>query len=290
MIETVVSVGNAAKNNIQLQQAAEQLNVPFKRFKKNEFVAAFKMQLEETQPDLVLVFGLNFKIPAELFNLPRLGFYNVHFSLLPAYRGRNPVFWQLKNCEHLGGITIHKIAEEYDTGPILIQDESPVYPGDSLGIYSARLSLQAAGMLAKAIEKLEHADANALTEQDETKATYCPSSSLDHLRINWETQSAKEIESLVNAANPDYGGAITILRSQMIRILEVTNAQLNNPGAVAFSPGSIVLSDPNYGIFAACKNSEYLRLNIIHSSEGILSGFKLAGMGIQAGERFESGN
>lgn len=101
-----------------------------------------------------------------------------------------------------------------------------------------------------------------------------------------ETQSAREIESLVNATNPDYGGAITLFRGQPLRILEVNAVGVNNPSE--FAPGSIVHSDANYGVLVACKNIEFLRINIVQTSEGILSGFKLAGLGIAAGERFES--
>ena len=76
---------------------------------------------------------------------------------------------------------------------------------------------------------------------------------------------------------------MTLLRNQLFRLLEVVPADLNNP--VEQPPGTIVYADPNHGLFVACKNQQYLRINIIQSSEGILSGFKLAALGIQAGER-----
>lgn len=288
MIETVVSVGDVNKHNLQLEHTAAHLNIPFLRLNKDQLLTDFKALLLETRPDVVLVFGLGCKIPAELFSIPQKGFYNVHFSLLPAYRGSNPVFWQLKNGETTGGITIHLMSDKFDAGPVLVQREFAIYPGDSYGIYSARLSMEGTMLVGNAMMQLSMPGEVPLTEQEKGKVSYSPAPSLNELKIHWENQTAKEIECLVNATNPDYGGALTLLRSQPINILEVSMAQLNNNNPEGVPPGTIVHSDPNYGIFVACKNSQYLRLNILQSPEGILSGFKLAGMGINAGERFET--
>ena len=288
MIETVVSIGNVDKYNVQLEHASAHLNVPFLRFTKDQLLTDFKTLLLESRPDVVLVFGLGFKIPAELLGIPQKGYYNVHFSLLPAYRGHSPVFWQIKNSETQGGITIHKVSEKFDAGAILAQTEVTIYPGDSYGIYSARLSMESTMLVGNAMVQLATTANPALTSQDATKVSYAPAPGLNDLKIHWETQTAKEIECLVNATNPDYGGALTLLRGQPINILEVNMAQLNNDNPGEVTPGTIVHADQNYGIFVACKNSQYLRVNILQSPEGILSGFKLAGMGVTPGERFET--
>ena len=288
MVETVVAVGSVDKNILQLEQVSAHLNVPFLRLSKDQFTTDFTTLLLQRQPDVVLVFGLGVKIPSDLLAIPKKGFYNVHFSLLPAYRGHSPVFWQLKNGETTGGITIHQMDKKFDNGPILSQLEVPVFPGDSYGTFSARLSMESTQLVGNAMMQLK-ADAELLlTEQDIEKISYAHAPALNDLKINWEKQSAQEIESLVNATNPDYGGAITILRGQPVNLLEVNMAELNNNSPDQIIPGSIVHSDSNYGIFVACKNSQFLRINVVQSSEGILSGFKLAGMGIRAGERFES--
>jgi methionyl-tRNA formyltransferase len=178
------------------------------------------------------------------------------------------------------------MTEEFDAGPMLAQQAIPLSPVDSLGLYTGRLSLESIAVISKGIEKLNNTGTDLLYPQDETRSTYFPAPAADDLKINWETQSAKEIESLVNATNPDYGGAITLFRGQPLRILEVNAAGVNNPSE--FVPGSIVHSDINYGVLVACKNVEFLRINIVQTSEGILSGYKLASLGIAAGERFES--
>jgi methionyl-tRNA formyltransferase len=286
MLHSVISLGKPDKNNVPIEVNAQHLNLPFKRFLKDELVTGLKDWLIESQPEVVLVFGCGYKIPAELLNIPKFGFYNIHFSLLPAYRGKSPVFWQLKNGENVGGITIHQMTEDYDSGGMLFQQEVPISPNDSFGLYNGRLGLESIQLIAKGIEKLANTGNELLYPQNESKASYFPPPDIEDLKINWETQSAGDIENLVNAANPDYGGAVTLFRGQPFRILEVNQVQINSP--TESIAGSIVHADINYGIIVACKSMEFLRINIVQSSEGIFSGFKLAALGIAAGERFES--
>jgi len=286
MLHSVVSLGKPNKNNVPIEVNAQHLNVPFKRFSKDELLTGLKSWLIESQPDVVLVFGCSYKIPRELFDIPKFGFYNVHFSLLPAYRGKSPVFWQIKNCEDMGGITIHQITDDYDSGAMLVQQEIPIGPNDSLGLYNARLAMESIQLIAKGIEKLTNTGNELLCPQNEGSASYFAGPVIDDLKINWETQAAGEIEKLVNATNPDYGGAITLFRGQPFRILEVGQVQVND--AVESVLGSIIYADINYGIIVACKNMQFLRVNIVQTSEGIFSGIKLAALGIAAGERFES--
>jgi methionyl-tRNA formyltransferase len=285
-VQAVVAPADINPFNQQLERVTGSLNIPFKRFPKNELATGFKQMLGLLQPDVVLVFAFPYKIPAGLFGIPKFGFYNVHFSLLPRYRGRCPVFWQLKNGDESGGISIHQVTEQFDDGPLLMQREIPVAPGSNHGIHWGRLSLESVQVIASAIEKLKNTGNAMLLPQNENPASTAPAPKPNDLAINWETQSAKEIEDLVNAANPDYGGAVTMLRQQVIRLLEVVPAEFNNP--VAQPPGTIVYADGSYGLFVACKNQQYLRINIVHSTEGILSGFKLAALGVQAGERLLS--
>jgi methionyl-tRNA formyltransferase len=139
-------------------------------------------------------------------------------------------------------------------------------------------------VISAAIEKLKNTGQTMLLVQDDTQASNAPLPGVNDLQINWSSQSAKDVENLVNACNPDFGGAVTSFRNQVMRFLEVAPAEINNPAPSA--PGTIVYADGNYGIFVACSDNKFLRVNIIQSSEGILSGFKLASLGVTAGERF----
>src|SRR5262249_42819339 len=81
--------------------------------------------------DLILVQMFPRRLPASVLAIPRLGCVNVHPSLLPRYRGPNPVSWQLYNGETEIGITCHRMDASFDTGPILLQWTLPIHPEDN---------------------------------------------------------------------------------------------------------------------------------------------------------------
>jgi methionyl-tRNA formyltransferase len=284
MMHSVVIAGAPNKYNILVELNAQHLNIPFKRFLKDGLAAGVKDLLNEIQPDVVFVFGCSYKIPPELFPIPKYGFFNVHFSLLPAYRGPSPLFWQIRNGETSSGITIHQMTAEFDTGPMLAQQEAVISPGETCGLFAARLSVQTIDVITQAIKRLINTGTDMLLPQNEEKGTYFKRPDINDLRIDWEKHSAAEIENLVNATNPDYGGATVSFRGQPFRILETNRVALDQPNAVP--PGTIIHADINYGIIVACKDGGYIRINVAQISEGIFSGFKLAGLGIKAGEQF----
>jgi methionyl-tRNA formyltransferase len=73
--------------------------------------------------DLVVVYGFSWKIPPSVLNIPRFGFINIHSSVLPKYRGPAPVLWAIRNGDPEIGFTVHRMDEDFDTGPILVQKD-----------------------------------------------------------------------------------------------------------------------------------------------------------------------
>jgi hypothetical protein len=79
------------------------------------------------RPDLLLVFGFNWRLPRDVLELPGLGALNVHPSTLPKYRGPSPVPWAIRNGDPFMGVTIHRMTEQIDAGPVLAQvDDIPI--------------------------------------------------------------------------------------------------------------------------------------------------------------------
>lgn len=239
--------------------------------------------LNATCADLVLVFGFSKKIPSSLLQIPPLGFFNVHFSLLPAYRGPEPLFWQIKRGESFTGVTVHKMDESFDGGPILFQQRVPLFAEENFGSLNSRLSLLSVNVIDHALSKLMHGEAG-LQLQDESGAFALPSVKAFDVAINWEEHTAAEIMNLVNACNPIYAGAATLFRGQEITIVEVSPAIINDMDG--HEPGTVVYVDGNYGLFVACKHAGFLRINVVQTTEGILSGYKLIALGVKAGDRF----
>ncbi|MCJ8211352.1 hypothetical protein MUY27_16665 [Mucilaginibacter sp. RS28] len=252
----------------------------FETDKKN-LAQALSNAIKSLTPEVVMVFTFPWKIPATLLNLPAKGFINFHFGLLPAYKGTDPVFWQLKNGESNGGISVHVMTDEVDEGPLLLVQPMPVIPGETYGIHCQRLGMLAAQVLEKVFNLLDSPECNFINNQG---GEFLKSPSIAALTINWQTQTADEIERLVNAANPKYGGAITTIRQTQVQLLEVAMADLNSP--VLNAPGTIVYADAVYGLIVACINNRHLQLRIVSLPEGYISGIKLFNMGFKPGEVF----
>jgi hypothetical protein len=81
--------------------------------------------------DLMVVFGFNWRLPPEVLALPRLGVLNVHPSALPRYRGPAPLLWAIRNGDPTFGMTIHRMDDGLDTGPILAQRDDVPLPDDA---------------------------------------------------------------------------------------------------------------------------------------------------------------
>ena len=238
-----------------------------------------------TGSGLGIVFGFSKKLPDSLLQIPQFNFFNIHFSLLPAYRGPAPLFWQIKRGETFTGITIHKMDSSFDGGPILYQERVQLFSEESFGALNSRLSLLSVNVIEKALEKFSN-NGNDLVDQDENASFSFPAVKREDLLIDWENQTAAEIMNLVNACNPVFGGAVTFLKGQELAIVEVSPAIINDISNL--EPGTIVYADGNYGLFVACKYNSFLRINIVQTAEGILSGYKLIAMGLKVGARFKT--
>ncbi len=125
------------------------------------------------QPDIMCVACFSLYIPRAILNIPRLGCLNVHPSLLPANRGPDPLFWTFYEGHHETGITIHRMDEGLDTGPIIAQEKIPVPDGIPYGLLEAECAALGGKLLARSLWQLYQGTAT-LTPQDETKSSYLP--------------------------------------------------------------------------------------------------------------------
>jgi len=284
MLQAIVMPDVVQPYNQQVETLAKANSIPYKRFAKKELNSAFKEWLIKQAPDIVLGYTFSYKIPEDLFSIPVFGFFNVHYSLLPGYMGPLPVFWQIKNGEReSAGITIHKMDKEFDTGPVFRQQVVPISPGETQGLYSAKLSALTVTLIADFVDKIS--SDSPLQPASDSKKSYYSRPEPNDFTINWQNDGAEEIENLTNACNSEIGGAITTLNGQIIKIVEVTKANVTGVEPIP-APGTIVHSDINNGLYVACKGNEYLRINVLQMPEGIFSGNKLATMGLQAGAIF----
>lgn len=136
-------------NHATIEQLALEHHIPITYIQDiNSRQAIFN--IEKLQPDYLFVACFPWKLPPELFHLPKIAALNAHPSMLPAYRGPQPVFWQLHNGEIKTGVSLHLINDEMDAGDIVLQTEVPLRPGmrgraidSKLGEFASKLFLEA---------------------------------------------------------------------------------------------------------------------------------------------------
>lgn len=232
-----------------------------------------------TQATAVLVLTFPWRIPAAVLALPPQGFINFHFAALPGYRGPEPIFWQLRNGEAAGAVTAHRMAEDFDTGPVLVATPVPIGPHDTHGLHRTQLALAAVGTGRQLLAGLRGEVPLPDQPQDEAAAHYWPRPTLPDLELDWQ-QPAEELSRLVRAANPWNRGGLTTLRGQLIRVMGLSL----RPETVEAPPGTIVLAAPGQALLVACGAGQIVQLDIVALEEGYFTGGQLAGMGLQVGE------
>ncbi|GAB3843867.1 methionyl-tRNA formyltransferase [Hymenobacter terrigena] len=232
-----------------------------------------------TEAEVVLVLTFPWRIPASVLALPPRGFLNFHFAALPGYRGPEPTFWQLRHGEPAGAVTVHRMAEDFDTGPVLLATPVPIGPNDTHGLHRAQLALAAVGTGRQLLAGLRGEMPLPEQPQNEAAARYWPRAGLADVSIDWQ-EPAAAIARLVRAANPWNRGALATLRGQLLRVLVATP----RPETVAAAPGTVVLAAPGQVLLVACGGNQVLQLDVLALDEGYFTGGQLAGMGVQAGE------
>lgn len=159
-------------------------------------------QHPQTPPDLAIVADFGQLIPKEIFSLPRLGTFNIHFSKLPDLRGASPVQACLLRGDTTAWITIFQLEETLDTGPILWQKEYPIFPTETAGDLYTRLFQEVAKELPEIINLLA-ANRLPLTAQFGTP-TFCKKFTKDDGFIEWNVvQKARKGENLLFEELPE---------------------------------------------------------------------------------------
>jgi methionyl-tRNA formyltransferase len=259
--------------HLPLEQAARRAGIPFVAVNATGLAGQLSRWLKESNPDVVCTMGFPHKIPATLLEQPQLGFFNFHGGILPQYRGPDPVFWQIKNQEPVGAITIHRVAPELDTGDIAHVEAVPLGPEDTYGLHLQRLGAVLPRVLIELVQQLEiQGHRLPLTEQPTAGAHYWKRPTEADLTVDWSGSPAA-IQALVRACNPVYAGAMTLMKGVPVRLLQVADG--GPAGSRDLPPGLIVEASPEKGLRVACSQGQTLFLDIIYAQDGFFSGPQL---------------
>ena len=195
--------------------------------------------LERLKPEIVVVVAYAHKIPYWLLTLPPMGVLNVHASLLPKYRGASPVAAALLNGDEETGVSIMRLAEGWDTGPVFRQRALDIQPDDDAGTLTDKLAQLGAELLVEVVN-LRARGMVTPKPQDESKASYAPKLKKEDGRIDW-TKPAERLAREVRAYNP-WPGSFTLLDGKLLKVLKARQAASSKrqepPGTVL--PGLLV--------------------------------------------------
>lgn len=172
--------------------------------------------IERSRPDLLVVVAYGQLLTGAVLAVPRLGTVNLHFSLLPRWRGAAPVQRAILEGDEVTGVSVMLLDEGLDTGPVLMRVEEPIGPDDDAGSLGERLASIGAPLVVQALRSLEAGTA-APTSQDPTAATYAAKLQPEERVIDWRHPVASIVRR-VRAFAPA-PGATTTFRDASLKVL-----------------------------------------------------------------------
>ena len=187
-------------NKSEIQQFAESLKLEVRTPEKLDDKEL--EYIKKINPDLVLVVAYGKIIPKQFLDIPKYGFINIHASLLPKWRGAAPIQRSIMQGEEETGITIMKINEKLDSGPILKSFSLKILPEDTFGDLQNKLSELAGNSIIPSINLI--ISGAKFNEQIHAEATNAEKIKKEEGKINWNDAS-KNIINKIRALNPSPG-------------------------------------------------------------------------------------
>lgn len=229
----------AIENNLKLLQP--------EKLKDENFIT----ELAALKADLQIVVAFRM-LPEVVWNMPKMGTYNLHASLLPKYRGAAPINRAIINGENETGVTTFKLKHEVDTGNILFQEKVKIDENDCAGDLHDKLMLVGARLILKTVKEIEkdykgEKPVNFI-HQNNSEASHAPKIFKEDCKINWNNPVA-EIHNLVRGLSP-----------QPTAFCEIINGNSPVQNLKIFKTKIEVLNHPNTNGLLSTDNSTYLKV------------------------------
>ncbi len=231
-----------------VKQYADQQNLNIlqpEKLKNPEFIA----ELERLKADLQIVVAFRM-LPEVVWNMPPLGTFNLHASLLPQYRGAAPINWAIINGETETGITTFLLSHEIDTGQVIFQKKVVIDEKDTVGDLHDRLMTLGAELVLKTVDaianqEVEPIDQSRMTDHPD-KIKQAPKIFKDDCRIDW-TKDTESVRNLVRGLSPYPTAWTEFIHSEtneilMAKIFSVFRDNRSLPAA----PGTLVTDDKKF--------------------------------------------
>ena len=265
----------------------------------DEFLALIR----DLQPDISAVVAYGHILTREVLDVPRLGSINLHSSLLPALRGAAPINWAIARGYEETGVTVMRMVEAMDAGPVVHQAAERILPDETAGELTTRLSEVGAAVLVEGLAMLSMGAAEEV-EQDDAAATFAPKIDRATARIDW-SRPARDIANHIRAMDP-VPGAWTTLGGVPVKLFRpdvVTQVRSKppvpegetgssgngaDPLAKTPAPGRVVAADPSEGVVVLAGADQVLIREVQPpGSRRMAVADWINGRGVSVGQKFE---
>lgn len=244
----------------------------------------FMAQLRALDPELSVVVAYGQILRREILDLPKFGSINVHASLLPELRGAAPINWAIIRGYEETGVTVMRMVEQMDAGPILLQAREPIAPDEIASDLWVRLSEVGAATLIEALALMEFGELREVP-QDDALATYAPRLTREDARIDWGL-GAEEVARWIRGLD-EVPGAWTTWKGDVVKLYRPRPMPDMAHGA---TPGTILEADahdPTQGLLVACgEGALYVREVKPAGKRRMLSAEWVRGSGPRTGDHF----
>ncbi len=244
--------------------------------------ADFVQEIAGLGADLSVVVAYGQILSREVLDVPAKGSVNLHASLLPALRGAAPINWSIVRGDTVTGVTVMRMVEQMDAGPILFQAEEPIGPEETASDLRMRLSEIGAEALVEALVLLE-ADMIEEHEQDESLVTYAPKVDRATARIDWACEPVV-VSNFIRGMDA-VPGAWSELEGHPIKFFQPEADPEVVPEARA---GTILEADRDMGLLVATVEGA-VRIREVQppGKQRMEAGAWILGRGALAGQHFE---
>ena len=240
----------------------------------------FMQQIRDLEPDISVVVAYGHILRQDVLDVPALASINVHASLLPALRGAAPINWAIARGHHETGVTVMRMVQAMDAGPVIHTIQEPILPGETASELTVRLSELGAEALLEALAMMAGGRAVEVA-QDDDAATFAPKVDRATARLDW-TRPARELAWHIRGMDA-VPGAWTELDGAGVKLFRPVATDQDTDAA----PGTVIAADAAQGLVVATGQGSLVlgeaqppgkrRMDVqdwIH------------GRGIQAGQRF----
>ncbi|KJC65349.1 methionyl-tRNA formyltransferase [Agreia bicolorata] len=217
---------------------ASELGIPTIRANRLDDVVT--KQVADLQPDLGVIVAYGGLVRSPLLETPRLGWINLHFSLLPRWRGAAPVQWSIMSGDSEGGASVFQLVAALDAGPEFARVVRPIGAHETAGHLLEALSHEGAALTLKVVDELDAGTARSTPQQGEV--TLAPKITLEHAHIDWH-DDADVVFRRIRATTPE-PGAFTIIDGLRLKVLQAAPAYDTaalRPGALNTDGGKVLI-------------------------------------------------